>query len=68
MEGWRKTSYSCVLGKKGGLSTCGAAKRESLPWLFRDSDHQSLEAVLTVDVEAVKNLGLLVGIETDGAG
>ena len=68
MKGRREASYAGILRKEGGLSTCGAAKRESLPWLFRSSDHQSLEAVFAVDVEAVKKLGLFVGIETDCTG
>ena len=68
MEGWREASYAIFLRKEGGLSAGRAAKRESLPRLFRGSDHQSLEAVFTVDMEAVKKLGFLVGVETDGAG
>ena len=68
MKGRREASYAGILRKEGGLSTSGAAKRESLPWLFWSSDHQSLEAVFAVDVEAVKKLGLFVGIETDCTG
>ena len=70
MEGRRESRHAGSLRKEGRLSAGGAAKGETLSWLFRAGslDHQSLETVFTVDVEAVEKLGILVGIETDGAG
>ena len=56
--------HSGARGEVGGATTGGATQGElPLPAL----DHQSLETMLTEDVEAVKHLGILVGVEADGA-
>ena len=63
IECWLKARYTSGLGKEGGLTAGGALERE-LPLSI--CDNQSLEAVLTVDMEALEQFGVFEGIKTDG--
>ena len=65
MECWLEARHTSRRGKEGGLSAGGAAKGE-LP--LSVCDHQSLEAVLAVDMKALEQFGVLEGIKADGTG
>ena len=65
VEGRLEVGYSSRRGEEGASSTDGAAYGE-LPSLVLD--HQSLEAVLAVDMEALEQFGVFKGIEVDGTG
>ena len=60
-----KARYTSSRGKEGGLSAGGAAQGELFPSIL---DHQSLEAVLAVDMEALEQFGVFEGVKANGTG
>ena len=65
MERWLEARHTSSRGKEGGLSAGGAAQGELC---LSVCDHQSLKAVLAVDMEALEQFGVFEGIEADGTG
>ena len=55
-------------GRKKGVLSAGGAAKGNLSILFFLADLQSLEAVLTVDMEALEQFGIFEGIKADGTG
>ena len=65
MECWLEARHTSSWGKEGGLSAGGAVKGELS---LSVCDHQSLEAVLAVDMEALEQFGVFERIKADGTG
>ena len=65
VECWLEARHTSSWGKEGRLSAGGAAEGELS---LSVCDHQSLEAVFAVDMEALEQFGVFEGIKADGTG